>query len=78
LPIKETKRDCGRTIKVPEKDLYETRLSLAGQGIPQGGSAGFKIMEFHQSTDQLLGESHSENKQIETIHRSDAYSNRMC
>jgi len=37
--------DGGRTIKVPEKDLYETRLALAGQGIPQGGSIGFEIFD---------------------------------
>lgn len=48
--LKETKiqfeiTDGGRTIRVPEKDLYETRLSLAGQGIPQGGSIGFEIFD---------------------------------
>ena len=37
--------DGGRTIKVPAKDVYETRLSLASQGLPQGGNVGFEIFD---------------------------------
>ncbi len=37
--------DGGKTIKVPAKSVYETRISLAGQGLPQGGGVGFEIFD---------------------------------
>lgn len=48
--LKETKipftiTDGGKTIRVPEKNVHETRLLLAGQGLPQGGSIGFEIFD---------------------------------
>lgn len=35
----------GSTIKVPEEKVYETRLGMAGQGLPKGGGAGFEIFD---------------------------------
>lgn len=37
--------DGGKTVRVPQKDVYETRIALAGQGLPQGGSMGFEIFD---------------------------------
>ena len=36
--------DQGRVIKVPHKDVYETRLKLAGSNLPRGG-VGFEIFD---------------------------------
>jgi len=35
----------GRNILVPVKNVYETRLSLASTGLPQGGGVGFEIFD---------------------------------
>jgi len=35
----------GRNILVPVKNVYETRLSLAATGLPQGGGVGFEIFD---------------------------------
>jgi flagellar M-ring protein FliF len=35
----------GSTILVPADHVYETRLSLAGEGMPRGGSIGFEIFD---------------------------------
>lgn len=35
----------GGTILVPEKQVHEVRLKLAGQGLPKGGLVGFEVME---------------------------------
>ena len=35
----------GTTISVPRQAVYETRLRLAGKGIPMGGGVGFEIFE---------------------------------
>lgn len=35
----------GRTVLVPADGVYETRLRLAGEGIPQGGVVGFEIFD---------------------------------
>lgn len=35
----------GAAIKVPESAVYETRLKLAGQGLPKSGTVGFEILE---------------------------------
>ncbi|MCL6471322.1 MAG: flagellar M-ring protein FliF [Firmicutes bacterium] len=32
-------------IKVPSDKVYETRIDLAGQGLPQGGTVGFEIFD---------------------------------
>lgn len=35
--------DNGTTVMVPEERVYETRLTLAGQGLPRGGVVGFEV-----------------------------------
>lgn len=35
----------GRTIKVPNTNIHETRLQLASAGLPQGGGIGFEIFD---------------------------------
>ena len=35
----------GTGIKVPADKVYEVRLSMAGYGIPKGGSVGFEIFD---------------------------------
>ncbi len=35
----------GGTILIPENQVHEVRLKLAGQGLPKGGLAGFELME---------------------------------
>ncbi|MBD3246346.1 MAG: flagellar M-ring protein FliF [Candidatus Omnitrophica bacterium] len=35
----------GDTILVPTRSVYELRISLAGQGLPQGGGVGFEIFD---------------------------------
>jgi len=37
--------DAGRTIKVPQEKVYETRLNLAGKGIPGSGVVGYEIFD---------------------------------
>ncbi|MHB0885365.1 MAG: flagellar basal-body MS-ring/collar protein FliF [Bacillota bacterium] len=37
--------DGGTSIQVPAKDVYATRLALAGQGLPRGGVVGFEIID---------------------------------
>ena len=44
--------DGGRAIKIPEQDVYSTRLTLAGEGLPSGGAVGFEIFD-----QQRFGES---------------------
>ena len=35
----------GGAIMVPQSAVYETRLRLAGQGLPKGGNVGFELLE---------------------------------
>ncbi|OUM99497.1 MAG: flagellar M-ring protein FliF [Firmicutes bacterium ZCTH02-B6] len=35
--------DGGTTVLVPEEQVYDVRLGLAGQGLPRGGVVGFEI-----------------------------------
>lgn len=35
----------GTTVSVPRDLIYETRLKMAGKGLPQGGSVGFEIFD---------------------------------
>lgn len=35
----------GGTISVPADSVYETRMELAGEGLPQGGGVGFEIFD---------------------------------
>jgi flagellar M-ring protein FliF len=44
--------DGGSTILVPEEQVYELRLTLAGEGIPSGGGVGFEVFD-----EQRFGES---------------------
>src|SRR5258708_40068611 len=37
--------EAGTTIEVDAGHVYETRLALAGRGIPQGGGVGFEIFD---------------------------------
>jgi hypothetical protein len=41
--------ESGGAILVPEKQVHEVRLRLAGQGLPKGGLAGFELMENQNS-----------------------------
>ncbi len=38
-------RDGGRTIRVPSDRVHDIRLTLAGEGLPQGGVVGFEIFD---------------------------------
>jgi flagellar M-ring protein FliF len=38
-------RGSGRSVYVPSEQVYETRLDLAGAGLPQGGGVGFEIFD---------------------------------
>ncbi len=35
----------GTAVQVPREDLYELRIQLAGEGLPDGGSVGFEIFD---------------------------------
>lgn len=37
--------DNGKTIQVPKDKLYETRLNLAGKGIPTSGTIGYELFD---------------------------------
>jgi flagellar M-ring protein FliF len=37
--------DDGKAVLVPSDKVYELRLSLAGEGLPQGGGVGFEIFD---------------------------------
>ncbi len=37
--------DNGKTIQVPKDKLYETRLSLAGKGVPTSGTIGYELFD---------------------------------
>ncbi len=43
VPYKFT--EGGAAILVPETSVYETRLRLAGQGLPKAGNVGFELLE---------------------------------
>jgi flagellar M-ring protein FliF len=43
IPFKIT--SGGSVIMVPEKAVYETRLALAGEGLPGGGTVGFELFD---------------------------------
>ncbi|MFZ9498113.1 MAG: flagellar basal-body MS-ring/collar protein FliF, partial [Polynucleobacter sp.] len=43
VPYKFT--EGGAAILVPESSVYETRLKLAGQGLPKAGNVGFELLE---------------------------------
>lgn len=38
----------GTTIEVPARVVYETRLSMASEGLPKGGGVGFEIFDKNQ------------------------------
>src|SRR5581483_5970802 len=35
----------GRTLLVPAERVYETRMRLAAEGVPKGGSGGFELFK---------------------------------
>src|SRR5438876_1991641 len=35
--------DGGATVMVPSREVLDTRITLAGQGIPTGGRVGFEV-----------------------------------
>lgn len=37
--------DAGKTILVPDEQVYETRMKLVSQGVPKGGSVGFELFK---------------------------------
>jgi flagellar M-ring protein FliF len=37
--------DEGKTILVPDSQVYETRMKLVSQGVPKGGSVGFELFK---------------------------------
>jgi flagellar M-ring protein FliF len=37
--------DDGKTIKVPQNKVPETRISMAAEGLPTGGTAGFELFD---------------------------------
>jgi flagellar M-ring protein FliF len=37
--------DEGKTIMVPDAEVYETRMKLVSQGVPKGGSVGFELFK---------------------------------
>ncbi len=37
--------DSGRTLKVPQKDVYSIRLDLAAEGLPGGANEGYEIFD---------------------------------
>jgi flagellar M-ring protein FliF len=37
--------DDGKTIKVPENKVPETRINMAAEGLPTGGTAGFELFD---------------------------------
>ncbi|GGA15739.1 flagellar basal-body MS-ring/collar protein FliF [Dyella caseinilytica] len=37
--------DDGKTIMVPDAQVYETRMKLVSQGVPKGGSVGFELFK---------------------------------
>lgn len=37
--------NSGRTIKIPSKEIYNTRLKMASQGLPRGGQSGFELFD---------------------------------
>ncbi|MBB5019876.1 flagellar M-ring protein FliF [Chitinivorax tropicus] len=39
------KIEAGGTISVPAEAVYDTRLKLAAQGLPKGGTVGFELMD---------------------------------
>jgi len=43
VPYKFT--EGGGALMVPESAVYETRLKLAGQGLPKSGTVGFEVLE---------------------------------
>jgi flagellar M-ring protein FliF len=45
MKVRHRLKDGGRTILVPEKDVYSARIDLAGQGLPGGGGVGFEIFD---------------------------------
>ena len=38
-------KDGGRSILIPDDQVYEARLELAGSGLPRGGAVGFEIFD---------------------------------
>ncbi len=44
--------ESGTTVLVPEKQVHETRLMLASEGLPNGGGVGFEVFD-----EQRFGES---------------------
>lgn len=44
--------DGGRTILVPQKDVYQLRLDMAGAGLTAGGSEGYKLLDNGSSVTQ--------------------------
>lgn len=37
--------DSGRTVLVPQKDVYQLRLDLSAAGLPEGGTTGYELLD---------------------------------
>ena len=37
--------DGGRTVLVPQKDVYQLRLDLSAAGLPEGGTSGYELLD---------------------------------
>jgi flagellar biosynthesis/type III secretory pathway M-ring protein FliF/YscJ len=53
--LKEQKMDYriasnGTTILIPQQFIYETRMKLASEGLPQGSAIGFEIFNLHKTS----------------------------
>ena len=56
VPYKFT--EGGGAILVPESSVYETRLKLAGQGLPKAGNVGFELLENQKMGTSQIGRAH--------------------
>ncbi|CAM3441629.1 flagellar basal-body MS-ring/collar protein FliF [Nocardioides dubius] len=54
--VKYQLADNGGTVMVPKDEVYATRISLSGQGIPTGGDTGYDILDGQDLTTSKFGE----------------------
>ncbi|MFS3127094.1 flagellar basal-body MS-ring/collar protein FliF [Nocardioides sp. Bht2] len=54
--VKYQLADNGGTVMVPKDQVYATRISLSGQGIPTGGDTGYNILDGQDLTTSKFGE----------------------
>ena len=72
--------DGGRTVLVPQKDVYQLRLDLSAAGLPEGGTSGYELLdkqgittsEFRQRVDYQRALEGELSKTISSIDGVDA------